>query len=95
MHHIDPLSLGSRREFLRRVGMGLGGAMVWPAVLGMTYAALPTSRAALAGAMILGVAGIGGGLAPHEIGDVPQFRVRRAVESQREQSTQAAPHPRP
>src|SRR5436190_16882489 len=31
-----------------RVGMGLGGAMVWPAVLGMTYAALPTSRAALA-----------------------------------------------
>ena len=25
MHHIDPLSLGSRREFLRRVGMGLGG----------------------------------------------------------------------
>ena len=25
MHHLDPLSLGSRREFLRRVGMGLGG----------------------------------------------------------------------
>ncbi len=25
MRHIDPLSLGSRREFLRRVGMGLGG----------------------------------------------------------------------
>lgn len=25
MNHLDPLSLGSRREFLRRVGMGLGG----------------------------------------------------------------------
>jgi len=25
MLHLDPLSLGSRREFLRRIGMGLGG----------------------------------------------------------------------
>ena len=28
-----------------RVGMGLGGALMWPAILGMTYAALPESKA--------------------------------------------------
>src|SRR5207344_1746452 len=27
-----------------RVGMGLGGALMWPAILGMTYAALPDSK---------------------------------------------------
>ena len=40
-----------------RVRMGIGGALMWPAILGMTYAALPASRAALAGGLILGVAG--------------------------------------
>ena len=42
-----------------RVVMGIGGAMMWPAILGMTYAALPESKAGLAGGLILGVAGIG------------------------------------
>ena len=40
-----------------RVGMAIGGAMMWPAILGMTFAALPASRASFAGALILGVAG--------------------------------------
>src|SRR5438034_9850647 len=31
-----------------RVGMGIGGALMWPAVLGMTFAALPPSRQGLA-----------------------------------------------
>src|SRR5436190_5222798 len=26
-----------------RVGMGIGGALMWPAILGMTYAAMPES----------------------------------------------------
>lgn len=47
-----------------RVGMGIGGAIVWPAVLGMTFAALPASRAAFAGGLILGVAGIGNAVGP-------------------------------
>jgi EmrB/QacA subfamily drug resistance transporter len=47
-----------------RVGMGIGGAMMWPAVLGMTYAALPASRAGLAGGLILGAAGIGNAMGP-------------------------------
>lgn len=33
----------------REGGHGLGGALIWPAILGMTYAALPESKAGLAG----------------------------------------------
>src|ERR671937_2466798 len=47
-----------------RVGMGLGGALMWPAILGMTYAALPESKAGLAGGLILGAAGVGNALGP-------------------------------
>jgi EmrB/QacA subfamily drug resistance transporter len=47
-----------------RVGMGIGGALMWPAILGMTYAALPASKAGLAGGLILGVAGLGNALGP-------------------------------
>ena len=47
-----------------RVGMAIGGAMMWPAILGMTFAALPASRASLAGALILGVAGLGNAVGP-------------------------------
>jgi EmrB/QacA subfamily drug resistance transporter len=47
-----------------RVGMGIGGAMMWPAILGMTFAALPASRAGLAGGIILGVAGLGNAVGP-------------------------------
>jgi MFS family permease len=37
---------------------------MWPAILGMTYAALPDSRAGLAGGVILGAAGIGNAAGP-------------------------------
>jgi EmrB/QacA subfamily drug resistance transporter len=47
-----------------RVGMGVGAALMWPAILGMTYAALPASKAGLAGGLILGVAGLGNALGP-------------------------------
>jgi EmrB/QacA subfamily drug resistance transporter len=47
-----------------RVVMGIGGAMMWPAILGMTYAALPEKRAALAGGLILGAAGLGNAIGP-------------------------------
>ncbi len=49
---------------LARVGMGIGGALMWPAILGMTFAALPESRAGLAGGLILGVAGVGNAVGP-------------------------------
>ena len=44
--------------------MGIGGAMMWPAILGMTYALLPPSRAGLAGGIILGAAGFGNAVGP-------------------------------
>jgi EmrB/QacA subfamily drug resistance transporter len=47
-----------------RVGMGLGGALMWPAILGMTFAALPPAKAGLAGGIILGVAGLGNASGP-------------------------------
>jgi EmrB/QacA subfamily drug resistance transporter len=47
-----------------RVVMGIGGALMWPAILGMTFAALPSNRAALGGALILGVCGLGNAAGP-------------------------------
>src|SRR5919108_2473310 len=47
-----------------RALMGIGGAMMWPAVLGMTYAILPDDKAGLAGGLILGVAGFGNAAGP-------------------------------
>ena len=44
--------------------MGIGGAMMWPAVLGMTYDILPDDRAALAGGLIIGSAGFGNAAGP-------------------------------
>ena len=47
-----------------RVGMGVGGGLMWPAILGMTFAAVPASRAAFAGGLVLGVAGLGNAIGP-------------------------------
>jgi EmrB/QacA subfamily drug resistance transporter len=47
-----------------RALMGVGGALMWPAVLGMTYAILPDSKAGLAGGLVLGVAGFGNAVGP-------------------------------
>ncbi|KAB2870449.1 MAG: MFS transporter [Bauldia sp.] len=44
--------------------MGIGGAMMWPAILGMTYGLLPESRKGLAGGLILGAAGFGNAVGP-------------------------------
>ena len=47
-----------------RLFMGVGGALMWPALLGLTYALLPDSKAGLAGGLILGAAGIGNAVGP-------------------------------
>jgi EmrB/QacA subfamily drug resistance transporter len=44
--------------------MGIGGAMMWPAVLGMTFAILPEDKAGLAGGLIIGAAGFGNAAGP-------------------------------
>lgn len=47
-----------------RVGMGVGGALMWPSILGMMFAELPPSRAGLAGGLVLGIAGLGNAIGP-------------------------------
>ena len=49
---------------LARAVMGIGGAMMWPAILGMTFAIVPRSRAGIAGGLILGMAGFGNAVGP-------------------------------
>jgi MFS family permease len=44
--------------------MGVGGAMMWPAVLGMTYSLLPSGREALGGSLIMTAAGMGNAVGP-------------------------------
>ncbi|HEU5105731.1 MAG TPA: MFS transporter [Solirubrobacterales bacterium] len=47
-----------------RVAMGIGGALMWPAILGMTYELLPEEKAGLAGGIIIGAAGLGNAIGP-------------------------------
>ncbi|MFC4272303.1 DHA2 family efflux MFS transporter permease subunit [Sneathiella chungangensis] len=47
-----------------RALMGIGGSMIWPSLIGMMYGLLPEERAALAGGLLMGVAGIGNGMGP-------------------------------
>jgi EmrB/QacA subfamily drug resistance transporter len=53
-----PVLLGSRAL------MGVGGALMWPAVLGMVFTALPEDKAGLGGGLVLGVAGLGNAVGP-------------------------------
>jgi EmrB/QacA subfamily drug resistance transporter len=56
-----------------RAAMGVGGALMWPAILGMTFAALPKEKAGLAGGLILGAAGIGQAVGPISGGLLTEF----------------------
>ena len=47
-----------------RALMGVGGALMWPAALGLGYAVLPPAKKALAGGLILGVSGLGNAAGP-------------------------------
>ena len=44
--------------------MGIGGALMWPAILGMTFGLLPKAKAGLAGGLIMGSAGFGNAFGP-------------------------------
>lgn len=53
--------------------MGIGGALMWPSLLGMTYALVPSERAAVAGGIIMGVCGFGNALGPLLGGSLTDF----------------------
>src|SRR5580692_6485824 len=44
--------------------MGIGGALMWPAILGLTFELLPASRAGLAGGLVIAAAGLGNAIGP-------------------------------
>src|SRR5438034_3297507 len=62
-----------------RAVMGVGAALMWPAILGMTYAAVPKEKAGLAGGLILGAAGIGQAIGPLTGGLLTEYVSWRAV----------------
>ncbi len=47
-----------------RAIMAIGGALMWPAIVGLIFAIVPADRAGLAGGLILGVSGIGNAFGP-------------------------------
>ncbi|MEM1363300.1 MAG: MFS transporter [Pseudomonadota bacterium] len=47
-----------------RAVMGVGGALMWPAVLGLTFEIVPEERAGLAGGLVTAVAGLGNAAGP-------------------------------
>jgi EmrB/QacA subfamily drug resistance transporter len=47
-----------------RALMGIGGSLIWPSVLGITFDLLPKSKAGLAGGLIIGAAGLGQAVGP-------------------------------
>ncbi|WNZ55558.1 MFS transporter [Microbulbifer sp. MKSA007] len=47
-----------------RALMGVGGALMWPAVLGMTYQIMPDDRAGQAGGLIMTVCGFANSVGP-------------------------------
>ena len=47
-----------------RALMGVGAALMLPAIIGMTYAILPEEKAGLAGGIIMGAAGLGNAIGP-------------------------------
>jgi EmrB/QacA subfamily drug resistance transporter len=47
-----------------RALMGIGAALMLPAIIGMTYALLPAEKAGLAGGIIMGAAGLGNAIGP-------------------------------
>ncbi len=58
------LAPGIHALIASRALMGIGGALMWPAVLGMTYAMVPASRSGLAGGLVIGTAGVGNAIGP-------------------------------
>ncbi|MCL1126280.1 MFS transporter [Shewanella surugensis] len=47
-----------------RILMGIGGALIWPSILGIVFTVFPASKAGIAGALVLGVAGFGNAMGP-------------------------------
>ncbi|WP_444904478.1 MFS transporter [Microbulbifer sp. DLAB2-AF] len=67
------LSMDIWMLLVSRALMGIGGALMWPAILGMVYELIPKERAGLAGGLIMGVCGISDSFAPMLGGFLTEF----------------------
>jgi EmrB/QacA subfamily drug resistance transporter len=47
-----------------RAAMAVGAALIWPAVVGLTFSLVPAARIGIAGGLLLGVSGVGNALGP-------------------------------
>ncbi|MEM7445973.1 MAG: MFS transporter [Pseudomonadota bacterium] len=47
-----------------RAGMGVGGALMWPSIIGMIFSILPKERQGLGGGLLTSVAGLGNAAGP-------------------------------
>ena len=62
-----------------RALMGVGGALMWPPTLSISYSIMPKSKAALAGGIILGAMGLGAAAGPLIGGALAEFASWRWV----------------
>ncbi|MCR9213435.1 MAG: MFS transporter [Proteobacteria bacterium] len=58
---------------IARAIMGIGGALMWPAILGITFSLLPEDRMSLGGSLIMGAAGFGNAAGPLLGGGLSEF----------------------
>ncbi|WP_445354590.1 MFS transporter [Microbulbifer sp. EKSA008] len=61
---IGGLAVNMGMLLISRALMGIGGAMMWPSILGMTYGLMTEKRAGLAGGLVITVCGIANSVGP-------------------------------
>ncbi|WP_444922508.1 MFS transporter [Microbulbifer sp. CnH-101-G] len=67
------LSIDIQMLLVARALMGVGGALIWPAILGMIYELVPKENPGIAGGLIMGVCGISDSIAPMFGGLLAEF----------------------
>jgi len=73
------LSTGAGMIIAARVIQGVGGAMIWPCVIGILYASVSEDKKSLAGGVLMAIAGIGNAAGPLIGGALTQFASWRWV----------------
>lgn len=73
------LSISAGMIIAARVVQGVGGAMIWPCVIGILYASVSDDKKSLAGGVFLAIAGIGNAAGPLIGGALTQFASWRWV----------------
>ena len=73
------LSSSAAMIIAARVIQGVGGAMLWPCIIGILYSSVSDNQKSLAGGLLLGIAGIGNAAGPLIGGALTEFASWRWV----------------